>query len=153
MGVSQQMPPRKRTTMVPKSLEATLWEAADKLRGNLEAAEYKHVVLGLVFLKYISDAFTQRRDELEATLADPESDEYIPNEARREKLLESRDEYAGANVFWVPQDARWTFLRDNAKQPGIGRFLDTAMDLVEHETRHSRTFCRRTMPDRTSTSG
>ena len=127
------MPPRKRTTTVSKSLEATLWEAADKLRGNLEAAEYKHVVLGLVFLKYISDAFTQRRDELEATLADPESDEYIANEARREKLLESRDEYAGANVFWVPPEARWTFLQDNAKQPGIGKFLDTAMDLVEHE--------------------
>jgi type I restriction enzyme M protein len=125
------MPPRKRKQAPAKSLEATLWEAADKLRGNLEAAEYKHVVLGLVFLKYVSDAFTQRRNELEAALSDPESDEYIPNEARREKLLESRDEYAGANVFWVPPEARWEHLQLNAKQPKIGAFVDDAMDLLE----------------------
>lgn len=127
------MPPRKRKEAPVKSLEATLWEAADKLRGNLEAAEYKHVVLGLVFLKYVSDAFTQRRNELEAALADPESDDYIPNETRREKLLESRDEYAGANVFWMPPEARWEHLQLNAKQPKIGAYLDDAMDLVEYE--------------------
>ena len=127
------MPPRKRKEAPAKSLEATLWEAADKLRGNLEASEYKHVVLGLVFLKYVSDAFAQHRTHLEGSLADPESDYYIPNEARREKLLESRDEYAGANVFWVPPEARWEHLQLNAKQPKIGAYLDDAMDLLELE--------------------
>lgn len=78
---------RKASSKPVKSLEATLWDAADKLRGNLEASEYKHVVLGLVFLKYVSDAFTARRLELEAALADPGSDDHIPSEARRERIL------------------------------------------------------------------
>ena len=116
-----------------KSLETTLWEAADKLRGNLEAAEYKHVVLGLIFLKYVSDAFTARRAELEAALTNPGSEDYIPNEARRNKILESRDEYTGHNVFWIPERARFTHLQENAKQPGIGQFIDEAMDLIEYE--------------------
>lgn len=127
------MPPRRAKATAPKPLEVTLWEAADKLRGNLEAAEYKHVVLGLVFLKYVSDAFTARRSELEAELADPDADSYIPSPDRRERLLEQRDEYAAHNVFWVPERARWEHLQDNAKQPRIGQFLDQAMDLVEHE--------------------
>lgn len=116
-----------------KSLEATLWEAADKLRGNLEAAEYKHVVLGLVFLKYVSDAFTTRRLALEQAVSDAGSDEYIPNAERRERILESRDEYTSQNVFWVPEAARWEQLQLNAKQPEIGQLIDAAMDLVEHE--------------------
>jgi type I restriction enzyme M protein len=116
-----------------KSLEATLWEAADKLRGNLEAAEYKHVVLGLVFLKYVSDAFENRRLELEHAVTDPESDDYIPNPDRRSRILESRDEYASHNVFWVPEPARWHRLQDKAKQPDIGQLIDAAMDLVEQE--------------------
>ena len=93
-----------------KSLETTLWDAADKLRGNLEAAEYKHVVLGLIFLKYVSDAFTDRRAELEAALTDPDSEDHIPNETRRTRILESRDEYTGHNVFWVPERARFCSL-------------------------------------------
>jgi type I restriction enzyme M protein len=116
-----------------KSLVATLWEAADKLRGNLEAAEYKHVVLGLIFLKYVSDAFTARRVELEAALTNPDSEDYIPNEARRTKILDSRDEYTGHNVFWIPERARFAHLQENAKQPGIGQFIDEAMDLIEYE--------------------
>ena len=80
---------RKASSKPAKSLEVTLWDAADKLRGNLEASEYKHVVLGLVFLKYVSDAFTARRLELETALADPNSDDHIPSEARRERILES----------------------------------------------------------------
>ena len=124
---------RKAAKKAPKSLEATLWDAADKLRGNLEAAEYKHVVLGLVFLKYVSDSFTARRIELDAALSDPDSDDYIPSEARRLKLLESRDEYSGQNVFWVPEQARWTVLQANAKSSSIGQLLDAAMDLVEDE--------------------
>lgn len=116
-----------------KSLEATLWEAADKLRGNLEAAEYKHVVLGLVFLKYVSDAFAERRGALEALVSDPGSAEYIANEERRTKILESRDEYTSENVFWVPPEARWDHLQGSAKLPEIGVLLDRAMDAIEKE--------------------
>ena len=116
-----------------KSLEATLWEAADKLRGNLEAAEYKHVVLGLVFLKYVSDAFAERRSALEAVVADPESPEFVKNEERRAKILESRDEYTAENVFWVPPEARWEQLQASAKQADIGVVIDRAMDAIEKE--------------------
>ncbi len=123
----------KASSKPAKSLEATLWDAADKLRGNLEASEYKHVVLGLVFLKYVSDAFTARRLELETALADPDSEDHIPSQVRRERILESRDEYTSHNVFWVPPRARWEHLLDNAKQPGIGQYLDEAMDLIEYE--------------------
>ena len=107
------MPPRKRATgksaKPAKSLEQTLWEAADKMRGNLEAAEYKHVVLGLVFLKYVSDAFEQRRRWLEAATADEtNTDYYVPNPAKRDDIIEARDEYTAENVFWVPVEARWS---------------------------------------------
>ncbi|MGB9046617.1 MAG: class I SAM-dependent DNA methyltransferase [Pseudonocardiaceae bacterium] len=125
--------PRKTAKESAKSLEATLWEAADKLRGNLEAAEYKHVVLGLVFLKYVSDAFTTRRLELEASLTDPNSDDFIPSQNRRDRILDSRDEYTSNNVFWIPEHARWEHILENAKQPRIGQFIDEAMDLIEHE--------------------
>lgn len=118
-----------------KSLEATLWEAADKLRGNLEAAEYKHVVLGLVFLKYVSDAFEDRRSAIEASLSDPNSKDYIPNEDRRTRILESRDEYTRENVFWIPSEARWAVLQAKAKQPEIGVLIDKAMDAIEKENR------------------
>jgi len=95
-----------------------LWQAADKLRGNLDAAEYKHVVLGLIFLKYISDAFDEARAEV---AADPDGDP------------EDRDEYASRNVFWVPVPARWEFLQGKAKDPDIGKLLDDAMDAIEHD--------------------
>jgi type I restriction enzyme M protein len=98
--------------------EATLWLAADKLRGNLDAGEYKHVVLGLIFLKYISDAFEEKRL---AILADPDAD------------TEDRDEYVAENVFWVPPPARWDYLQSKAKQPEIGKLLDDAMDAIEHD--------------------
>src|SRR5438132_9327836 len=90
--------------------EATLWLAADKLRGNLEAAEYKHVVLGLVFLKYVSDAFEQRQMDLTHAVQDPASDYYAKSEAGRQAVLENRDEYTAENVFWIPKEARWGFL-------------------------------------------
>ena len=98
--------------------EATLWKAADKLRGNLDAAEYKHVVLGLIFLKYISDAFDEARAEI---VMDPEGDP------------EERDEYVSRNVFWVPLAARWEILQAKAKDPDIGKLLDDAMDAIEHD--------------------
>ena len=123
-----------KTTAPAKSLEATLWEAADKMRGNLEAAEYKHVVLGLVFLKYVSDAFEARRDWLATAAADPKnSDYYVPNEDRRQVILEVRDEYTSENVFWIPIEARWPYLQDRAKQPEVGVLIDSAMDVIEKD--------------------
>lgn len=99
-------------------LEKKLWSAADALRSNMDAAEYKHVVLGLIFLKYISDAFEEQYDLLkkdEANGADPEDP----------------DEYKAKNIFWVPQEARWAVLQSNAKQPSIGKVVDDAMMAIE----------------------
>lgn len=96
----------KTTSKKEQSLETKLWKAADKLRGNLEPSEYKHVALGLIFLKYVSDAFENRRVELMGAITDPESADYIEKLARRERILESRDEYSGQNVFWIPGPAR-----------------------------------------------
>src|SRR5215218_7904787 len=90
---------------------AALFEAANKLRGSVESAEYKHLVLGLIFLKYISDSFTLRRQQLEAELDDPDSDLYAEDPDEREEVLEDRDEYVSENVFWVPETARWERLR------------------------------------------
>jgi type I restriction enzyme M protein len=97
--------------------EDKLWAAADVLRNNMDPAEYKHVVLGLIFLKYISDAFEERRAQL---LAEGEP-----------ALVEDRDEYTAENVFWVPEAARWTRLQAQARQPTIGKALDDAMDAIE----------------------
>jgi type I restriction enzyme M protein len=98
--------------------EATLWAAADKLRGNLDAAEYKHVVLGLIFLKYISDAFEEQHAKLSNEPgADPED----------------RDEYLALNIFWVPIEARWSYLQGRAKQPTIGKDIDDAMVAIERD--------------------
>jgi type I restriction enzyme M protein len=112
----------------PLGFEDTLWKAADKLRGSMDASEYKHVVLGLVFLKYIDDAFTERREKLAADLAE----EGITGDHAAD-LLESRDEYTAEGVFWVPPEARWEFLQSKAKQPEIGKLIDSAMDAVEAE--------------------
>jgi len=129
------MATKKKATAKPtKSLEQTLWDAADKLRGNLEASEYKHVVLGLVFLKYVSDAFTERHKFLEDATADPKNSEYyVPKADRRDSIIEDRNEYTSNNVFWVPMNARWNYLQDRAKQPEIGVLIDSAMDLIEAE--------------------
>ena len=102
-------------------LERTLWQAADKLRSNMDAAEYKHVVLGLIFLKYISDAFQERYNILKAeeheTGADPED----------------KDEYVAERIFYVPPSARWSWLQGRAKMPSIGKDIDDAMDAIEKD--------------------
>ncbi len=113
--------------------EATLWAAADKLRGHMDAAEYKHVVLSLIFLKYISDAFEERHVNLETELSDPKSEWYVAEPQARYLTLEDRDEYLAANVFWVPKEARWSTLQANAKQPTIGKLIDDAMVAVERD--------------------
>jgi type I restriction enzyme M protein len=111
---------KKNGTATEEPLEKQLWKAADKLRKNIDAAEYKHVVLGLIFLKYISDAFEELYARLKAEEvagADPED----------------KDEYRAENVFFVPQKARWPFLQSKATQPQIGKFVDEAMDAIEKE--------------------
>jgi len=133
------MPPRKRATpgqgellgmSTTKEIQDILWKAADKLRGSMDASQYKEFVLGLVFLKYVSDAFAERRVQL---AADPELAE-IP-EHRRAAFLEEKDEYTEANVFWVPQAARWDYISDNAQSAadGVGKLLDDAMDAIMKE--------------------
>lgn len=116
-------------------IKKTLWAAADKLRANMDAAEYKHLVLGLIFLKYVSDTFAARRAELTRRFAD-ESDEYFLWDVDAEMLageLEDRDYYTEVNVFWVPENARWEAIRAAAKQRDIGRRIDDALALIEAE--------------------
>ena len=127
------MPPRQKKAEQEKSLEATLWEAADRLRSRVDAAEYKHVVLGLIFLKYVSDVFAHRRDELQRFVDDPDSDYFMPTDDGKAAVLEDRDEYTSEGVFWMPEHHRWDDLRKAAKQSDIGERIDAAMDAVEKE--------------------
>ena len=113
--------------------EATLYQAADKLRNNMDAAEYKHVVLGLIFLKYISDAFKEKHESLLDEFADPKSEYYIDDEILRFESAEDGDEYQAENIFFVPKEARWSHLQANAKQPEIGTLIDNAMLAIEEE--------------------
>ncbi len=123
--VRESAPPSANGSVAEQSsamlgFEAKLWQAADKLRNNMDAAEYKHVVLGLIFLKYISDAFEEKYAALAADKksgADPEDP----------------DEYRADNIFWVPKDARWSHLQGKAKQPTIGKLLDDAMVAIERD--------------------
>ena len=114
-----------------QDLKRTLWAAADKLRSSMDAAEYKHIVLGLIFLKYISDAFDAQRRELSAAFENETHDLYLPYAEDRPLALEERDYYTMANVFWVPEPARWETIRANAKQADIGTRIDAALDAIE----------------------
>jgi len=116
-----------------QGLEAALWEAAEKLRNSMDPSEYKHVVLGLIFLKYVSDVFGKRQAELSRLVQDPASDYFMPTSEARQVILESRDEYTAEGVFWVPAGHRWDDLRKNAKQSDIGSRIDAAMDAIEKE--------------------
>ena len=108
----------KKESSTTLGYEDKLWQAADKLRGSMDAAEYKHVVLGLIFLKYVSDAFETRQKQLEKEeLADPED----------------KDEYISENVFWVPKEARWEEILKHANTPEIGQIIDRAMEAIEKE--------------------
>jgi type I restriction enzyme M protein len=143
-----------------RELDRKLWTAADKLRSSLDAAVYKHAVLGLIFLKYVSDAFTVRQNEIEQQLRDPESEYFLDPadyedsgayEAALHAELEDRDYYVEKNVFWVPALARWKLLQDSAKLPqgteidvkngksfkykisSTGKLIDDALDAIEKE--------------------
>ncbi len=141
---SPRVPPRKRQSTkdntapsTMKELKDTLWKAADKLRGSLSANQYKDVILGLVFLKYVSDAYDERREQIRAGLVEEGwDDEQI------EQVIDDPEEYQGYGVFLVPEAARWKFLADNAKglvdasgslTKTIGQLIDEAMDAVMHE--------------------
>lgn len=142
------------------SLDKKLWNAADKLRSTLDAAQYKHAVLGLLFIKYVSDAFDMRRQELTEQFKDPEHDYFLDPkdydseseyQADIDDELEIRDYYTEKNVFWVPQLARWQTLRDNATLPpgteieivngkkhiyifrSVGRLIDDALEAIEKD--------------------
>ncbi len=118
--MARQTKTKKASNSATIGFEQKLWQAADALRNNMDAAEYKHVVLGLIFLKYISDAFESKHDELvaqKAQGADPEDP----------------DEYKAASIFWVPKEARWTHLKANAPQPTIGTLVDDAMSAIERD--------------------
>ena len=121
----------KADTGATLDFEAKLWAAADALRNNMDAAEYKHVVLGLIFLKYISDAF---------------EDQHVRLDAERDQGVdpEDPDEYRAVNIFWVPKEARWSYLKANAMQPNIGRLVDEAMMAIEGDNLSLKGCCRRT---------
>jgi len=131
-----------------QDLEKKLWTSANKLLPSLDAAVYKHVVLGMVFVKYVSDSFETRRQELRLAFSDPEHDYFLGDDADDEFIneqLENRDFYTEKNIFWIPQAARWAYLQDNARLSmgsplplggefkGAGKLLDDTMDLIEKE--------------------
>lgn len=104
--------------MAAIGFEEKLWQAADKLRGSMDASEYKNVVLGLIFLKYVSDAFEEKYETLK-------------NEKWADE--EDKDEYLADNIFWVPKEARWHYINANAKKPEVGQIIDKAMIAIEKE--------------------
>ena len=122
MAREKSAPKTRKDSSAHLGFEAKLWLAADKLRNNMDAAEYKHVVLGLIFLKYISDTFEEHRAKLVAGQG-----EY------RGANPEDQDEYKAENVFWVPKEGRWSHLQASAKQPAIGKIVDDAMVAIERD--------------------
>ena len=140
-----------------KELESKLWNAADKLRSSLDASQYKHAVLGLIFVKYVSDAFKLRQEEIKVDLANPAHEYYLdPADFSEEALmaeiaieLEQRDYYTEKNVFWLPIESRWQFLQDNGpivigaadleidgkvkKITSVGHLIDNALESIERD--------------------
>jgi type I restriction enzyme M protein len=118
------------------NFEKELWEAADKLRGNIDVSEYKNIVLGLLFLKYISDAFYKRREELQVFTLDPKNEDfYVFDDKARAQILETKDFYKSAGVFYVPEKSRWEYLQTKTMQSDIGQVLDKAMEHIEEDNR------------------
>ena len=110
----------------PLAFEELLWKAAEVLRGSMDVTDYKHVILGLFFLKYLTDAFEQYREILYAEMAaDPIAGAWV------DELLDLPEQYTDQGVFWVPPEARWGYLRERVTQPKMGELLDSAMDLIE----------------------
>jgi type I restriction enzyme M protein len=116
-----------------------LFEAADHLRGRVESAEYKHLVLGLLFLRYVSDNFERHHLALEQQTRDPDHELSTEDETERADILEDRSEYQASGVFWVPEDARFAKLLAAAKRAGNGPRIDAALELIERENPELRT--------------
>lgn len=116
------------------SFRKELWSAADRLRGNIDASEYKHIVLGLLFLKYISDAFYKRREQLLEWVADPKNKDYfVKNPKMREVIANDKDQYLGHGIAYVPEKARWEYLREFAMRDTIAKKIEEAMEALEVE--------------------
>src|SRR4030043_2103609 len=116
------------------NFEKELWKAADRLRGNIDVSEYKHIILGLLFLKYVSDSFYQRRLKLEQWVSDSgNKDYYVFDEKNRKVIIDDKDQYKREGVFYIPQNARWEHLRDYAMHSDIGKYIDEAMEAIENE--------------------
>lgn len=114
--------------------EKELWKAADRLRGNIDVSEYKHIILGLLFLKYVSDSFYERREKLAQWTSDSKKQEYyIPKESDRKFIINDKDQYKSEGVFFIPEKARWEYLRNYASHSNIGKYIDEAMEAIENE--------------------
>lgn len=114
--------------------EKELWNAADRLRGNIDVSEYKNVVLGLLFLKYISDSFYKRREVLVDMTRDPKNENfYVPTEEARKTILETKDFYTSEGIFYVPVKSRWEYLQTKTMSSDLGKVLDNAMELIEKD--------------------
>ncbi len=116
------------------NFENKLWAAADRLRGNIDSSEYKNVVLGIIFLKYISDSFYHQREKLKKLMNDSKNSKYyIPNKNTQNKVLEDKDMYKKEGIFYIPENARWDFLRAKASLLDLPKYIDDAMDSIEIE--------------------
>lgn len=115
------------------NFEDKLWKAADKLRKKVEVHEYKYVVLVLIFLRYLSFAFEEERENLKKRFSDYVSEEYIPYGEIREQALEDKDYYLADGILYVPENARWDYIVKNANQPNIGEILAKAVEVIEEE--------------------
>jgi type I restriction enzyme M protein len=137
-----------------EDIKKKLWASADKLRANMDAAEYKHIVLGLIFIKYVSDSFAAHKADLRSRFLDKSDPYYLrdSDDSAVEEELEDRDYYREANVFWVPEEARWETLRASAKQPDIGKRIDEALVHIETDNPKlknilDKRFARAQLPD------
>lgn len=125
--------PVKSSNGANLGFENQLWQVADKLRGRMDPSDYKHVVLGLIFLKYVSDTFEERHQSLLDTISDSNSKHFVRNATKRDELLEDRRKYAATGTFWVPKKARWPYINANAHSPLVAKLIDNAMTLLERE--------------------
>lgn len=114
------------------TFEKELWKAANKLRGNIDPSEYKYIILGLIFLKYVSDSFYYQKEELEKLLSDPNSSSFISDVTAREYYLNQKDPYTARGVFYVPEKARWEYLQKFAMSHDIGKYIDKALEEIEN---------------------
>lgn len=113
------------------NFERELWAAADKLRGNIDSSDYKHIVLGLIFLKYVSDAYYHVKEEIKFQLSDVKGNYYIKDEKTRNIVVDDPDQYKGKGVFFIPENARWEFLQTKVALPNIAKYIDDAMESIE----------------------